>query len=108
MPKKKTRNSVRRKPRKVKPVEQKLQKQVKKTKITRDTAVASLILNILIPGTGTLAAGETFQGVLQLVFWLLSAVMVLSVIWMIFGIPLMAAMWVWALISSISFLQRSR
>ena len=75
----------------------------KTTKSDKQTrAIIGLIVNVLVfPGVGTIIGGDTRTGVWQLVAFIVSIPLVLVLI----GIPLMLAVWVWALISSIKQIQ---
>ncbi len=71
--------------------------------------IVGLILNIiLLPGLGTLIGGgkqRTTHGILQLVFFVVGIIFCITIIGIIFGIPLMIAMWIWALIDGINMVQ---
>lgn len=66
-------------------------------------AIVGLILNILVlPGLGTIIGAienkpYMNQGIIQLVLFLIG----IPLTFVIIGIPLMIAMWIWALVSSI-------
>lgn len=68
------------------------------------TAVTALVLNIILPGVGSLVAGRTSQGVLQLVLWVVSFPLCLVLI----GFPMLLAVWVWSLVSGIQILEESK
>jgi TM2 domain-containing membrane protein YozV len=68
------------------------------------TAVAALVLNIIIPGAGSLVAGRTSTGVLQLVLWVVSFPLCLVLI----GFPMLLAIWIWSLVSGIQILEESK
>ncbi|MFO0704633.1 MAG: hypothetical protein U0517_01480 [Candidatus Andersenbacteria bacterium] len=74
-------------------------------KVRHDTAILALILNILVlPGIGTLVAGRTTEGVLQLTLFLVSIPLCLILI----GFPLMLAMWIWSLVTGIDILNKAQ
>ena len=76
-----------------------------KPKLTESMAALCLILNVVIlPGLGTLIAGRTNEGALQLVLFLVGIPLSLVIV----GIPLMIAMWVWALVSGIDIMNKRR
>jgi TM2 domain-containing membrane protein YozV len=77
-------------------------------RLDRNNAIASLILNIIIPGAGTLVAGMTNIGILQLLLYGVGAFMVMSFYGAIVGIPLVIIVWVWALVTGIKLVMRSR
>jgi len=68
------------------------------------TAVTALVLNIIIPGAGSLVAGRTSQGIAQLVLWVVSFPLCLVLI----GFPMLLAVWVWSLVSGIQILEASK
>ncbi|HEY2748838.1 MAG TPA: hypothetical protein VGL86_29660 [Polyangia bacterium] len=68
------------------------------------TAVTAMVLNILIPGVGSLVAGRTSQGVVQLVLWVVSFPLCLVLI----GFPMLLATWIWSLVSGIQILEESK
>jgi TM2 domain-containing membrane protein YozV len=68
------------------------------------TAVTALVLNIIIPGAGSLVAGRTSQGVIQLVMWVVSFPLCLVLI----GFPMLLAVWIWSLVSGIQILEESK
>ena len=71
----------------------------------RGLAIVCLLVNILLmPGLGTLIAGRTKEGVWQLVVLWIGIFLAIFLV----GIPLIIIAWVWALISGIRIVQRSR
>lgn len=71
-------------------------------------AIVGLILNIIIlPGLGTIIAGRTKTGVIQLVLYIVAILLDLTIIGLIIGIPLGIAMWIWALVTGIQILQQT-
>lgn len=78
-----------------------------KKKISKGIGIATILLNVLIlPGLGTLIASiedKKYQktGILQLVLFLIG----IPLAFVIIGIPLMIAMWIWALVTSIEVLK---
>ncbi|MCU1278485.1 MAG: hypothetical protein JWM53_2031 [bacterium] len=68
------------------------------------TAVAALVLNIIIPGAGSLVAGRTSTGVVQLVMWVVSFPLCLVLI----GFPMLLAVWVWSLVTGIQILEEAK
>ena len=71
---------------------------------TDGTAVTALVLNILMPGVGSLVARRTSQGVVQLVLWLVSFPLCLVLI----GFPMMLGVWIWSLVTGIHILEESK
>lgn len=73
-------------------------------KPTQGIAIASLILNVLVlPGLGTIIAGRTNIGVWQLVLAIIS----IPLIFILIGIPILIAVWIWGLVTSIKLIQQS-
>ncbi len=71
--------------------------------ITKDRAILALILNVIVlPGLGTIIAGDTNTGVVQLVLFLVG----IPLSFVLIGIPLMIGMWIWALITGIQMVNR--
>ncbi|HEX9105103.1 MAG TPA: hypothetical protein VF997_22985 [Polyangia bacterium] len=68
------------------------------------TAVTALVLNIIIPGVGSLVAGRTSQGVVQLVLWVVS----FPLMFVLIGFPMLFAVWIWSLVSGIQILEESK
>ena len=68
------------------------------------TAVTALVLNIVIPGSGSLIAGRTSQGVVQLILWVVSW----PLMFVLIGFPMLLAVWIWSLVSGIQILEESK
>lgn len=66
-------------------------------------AVAALVLNIIIPGVGSIVGNRTREGIWQLVLFLCG--IILSII--LIGVPIVVAAWVWSLITGILILRDS-
>lgn len=78
-------------------------------KPSQGIAIAGLLLNILIlPGLGSLIGGKISSGVLQLIFSLIGLGLTLTIIGAIIGIPLMIAMWIWALVTGIKLISEAK
>jgi TM2 domain-containing membrane protein YozV len=56
-------------------------------------AMAGLLLNLVVPGVGSIVAGRTVEGILQLVLLLIG----LPLCFILVGIPICVATWGWAL-----------
>ncbi|MEM3405465.1 MAG: hypothetical protein QW117_00615 [Candidatus Pacearchaeota archaeon] len=77
----------------------------KKEKISRDIAIVSLLINILIlPGLGSLIGGKTDEGIIQLILFLIG----IPLSFILIGIPLIISMWIWALITGIKLIQEAK
>ena len=86
------------------------QKEVKmpKKKVKESTTIIGLIVNLFLPGLGTIIFGLTETGVIQLVLYLVGVFLMVSILGAIVGVPLMLAMWIWALVLSIKTLVKTR
>jgi len=66
-------------------------------------AIAALIVNLILPGLGSIIARRTKEGTIQLVLTIISFPLMIILI----GIPLYIGMWIWALVTSINLLQKA-
>ncbi len=89
-----------------------------KRKPSQIIAITAFLLNILIlPGLGTIIGGRIATGVLQLIFFAfgtilmiggaLFAVLLIGIPFLIAGLVLMFAMWIWSLVSGIKLIRES-
>ncbi|OIO41997.1 hypothetical protein AUJ63_04400 [Candidatus Pacearchaeota archaeon CG1_02_35_32] len=62
-----------------------------------EIAIISLILNIIVPGLGSIIGGKTKQGIWQVILLVIGTI--LSVIGI--GIFMILIAWIWALVSGI-------
>lgn len=74
-------------------------------KVGVGVALAAFILNMMLPGLGSLIAKKTSEGVLQLVVYIIGAILVVLTVGF-FGI-IMLAVWIWALVTSIQTLKEA-
>ena len=73
-------------------------------KISQGLAIVALILNILIlPGLGTLIAGRIKTGIWQLVLAIIS----IPLIFILIGIPILIAVWIWGIVTGIQLIKES-
>jgi len=79
-----------------------------KKKIKESAIVTGLIVNIFLPGLGTIILGQNETGIIQLVLSLVGAVLMTTIIGSFIGLPLWTAMWIWALVIGIKTLNSSR
>lgn len=87
-------------------------KRVKNKNISQALAIVCLILNLILPGLGTLIARSTQKkvirnGVWQLVLTVVGAILSISIIGLIIGFFVIVAAWIWALVDSIDILKES-
>jgi TM2 domain-containing membrane protein YozV len=66
--------------------------------------IVGLLVNLAIPGLGTIIWGETNKGVIQLVLFFLGVFLSCIII----GIPLVFGVWVWALVKGIQKLSKHK
>lgn len=62
--------------------------------------VLGIIVNIFLPGIGTLIVGKIIQGIIQIIFVFIAMLLTLTGIGAIFGIPIYFIVWIWAIVSS--------
>ena len=69
----------------------------------KNLAIAALLINLIIPGLGTIIGGNTKTGLIQLI------VLIIGMLLKVFGIGfiIVAVAWVWALVTSIQALRRA-
>ena len=67
-------------------------------------AVAALIINLIIPGIGSIIGGRVRTGLWQFVLAIVGGV--LSII--LIGIPIAIAAWIWALVTGIQLIQAAQ
>jgi len=79
-----------------------------KKKTNESTVIAGLIVNLFLPGLGTIIMGKNEVGVIQLVLSLAGVFLIATIFGMIIGCPLWVAMWIWALIVGIKTLAEIR
>jgi len=71
-------------------------------KVTGALAVVCFILNIIIlPGLGSIIGGRKNEGIWQLVLFIAG----IPLAFVLIGIPMMIAAWVWALVTSIKIVK---
>jgi TM2 domain-containing membrane protein YozV len=68
------------------------------------TAVAAMVLNVVIPGSGSLVAGRVGVGLTQLFLWIIGIPLCLVLI----GFPILLSAWIWSLVTGIHILEDSR
>jgi len=60
-------------------------------------ATMGLVLNLVMPGVGSIVAGKTAEGIAQLVLFIIG----LPLCFLIIGVPLCVTVWAWALATGI-------
>lgn len=66
-------------------------------------AIVALVLNILVPGLGTIISGKIKEGVWQIVLLCIGLILLVVVV----GYFIIIAVWLWAIISGIKFIKNS-
>ncbi len=70
-------------------------------------AIAGLLINVILPGLGSIIAGRTKTGLWQLLLMVLGIVFTLTVIGAIIGIPLIVVAWVWGIITGVQVVKEA-
>lgn len=62
----------------------------------------ALILNILLPGVGSMVIGKVMQGLLQISLWGLGGLITIGTLGfgVVIGAPLMIGAWIWAIVTA--------
>lgn len=60
----------------------------------------AIIVNIFLPGIGTLIVKKFGQGIAQIVLGIIAALLTITGILSIIGIPLGIGVWIWAIVSA--------
>ena len=75
--------------------------------VTKNLAIAALIINIFIPGLGSLIAGKTKEGLWQLGLSIGGSILTMTMILIFVGIPMSIMAWVWGIITGVKLIQRA-
>ena len=77
---------------------------MKSKKQSKTLAIVALLINILlIPGLGSIIGGRVSTGVVQLILVIVG----IALSFILIGIPLLIAAWIWALITGIQLVNES-
>ena len=88
----------------------------KKTKtISRGLAIACLVINIFIPGLGSLIGDRTKEGIRQLVLLfgglVLGIMLTITIVGAIIGVPILVlgptVAWIWGIVTGVKLIQKS-
>lgn len=60
----------------------------------------AIIVNIFLPGIGTLIVKKFGQGIAQIVLGIIAALLIITGLLSIIGIPLGFGVWIWAIVSA--------
>ena len=80
----------------------------KSKKSIEGTAIVGLIINLFIPGLGTIVSGRYDIGIAQLVLALVGVFLLPTVMGTAIGILILIGVWVWALVSGIKILKETK
>jgi len=59
----------------------------------------AFIINIFLPGVGTILVGKILVGVIQILLYMAAHALTWTVVGALIGVPLVVIIWIWALIS---------
>ncbi len=60
----------------------------------------AIIVNVFLPGVGTLIVGKVLVGIVQILLYVVAHFLIWTAILAIVGIPLAFIVWIWALVSA--------
>ncbi len=84
-------------------MKQKTKKTTKK-KVSQSMAIAALLLNVLLmPGLGTIIAGRTSEGLLQIILLVVG----LALSFFLVGIPIVILVWIWGLVTGVQLIKEA-
>jgi TM2 domain-containing membrane protein YozV len=61
--------------------------------------VSGVLINLFVPGIGTMVVGKIGQGIAQFVIWAVGVAICFSVVGAIIGLPMAIGAWIWSLVS---------
>lgn len=70
-------------------------------------AILSLVINIILPGLGSILGYRTKEGIWQLVLLGLGAILTITIILSIIGIPMILAAWIWGIVTGARLIQEA-
>lgn len=73
--------------------------------LTKGVAIAAFILNVLIPGLGSLIGRRTKEGAAQVILF---AVGIPLVFIYFMGVPLIIGAWIWGLVTGIKMIKEAK
>lgn len=65
--------------------------------------IGALVANAIVPGVGTLIVGQNIKGIIQLGIGVFAWVLLIALGWLfvgLIGLPMLAGVWLWAVIDS--------
>jgi TM2 domain-containing membrane protein YozV len=61
--------------------------------------VISIIVNCILPGAGTIMAGNKKTGIIQIILAVVALLLIFTIIGALLGVPLALGVWIWSIIS---------
>ncbi|MSR85774.1 hypothetical protein EXS74_00080 [Candidatus Woesearchaeota archaeon] len=83
-----------------------MKQKIKKTKkkVSQSMAIAALLLNVLLmPGLGTIIAGRTSEGLLQIILLVVG----IALSFFLIGIPIVILVWIWGLVTGVQLIKEA-
>ena len=62
----------------------------------------AVLINVFVPGIGTLMIGKIGEGIAQFIIWGLGIVFCFTIIGVFIGLPMAFVAWLWSIISAAS------
>jgi len=69
--------------------------------MNQDKLIA-LVVNLFVPGAGTIMAGKKQTGIIQIVLFGLSLLLIMTFFGAILGFPLYIGVWIWGIITIVT------
>jgi TM2 domain-containing membrane protein YozV len=63
--------------------------------------VLGVIVNIFIPGIGSLIVGKIGTGILQFILYCFGVILTITAIGAIIGVPLCIIVWIWSIVTAV-------
>lgn len=60
----------------------------------------AILVNVFLPGVGTLFVGKVGEGIAQIILYWIGVVLCFTVVGAVVGIPLCMGIWIWSLVSA--------
>lgn len=61
--------------------------------------IIALVVNCILPGAGTIMAGNKKTGTIQIVLAIIALLLIITLIGALLGIPLALGVWIWSIIT---------
>ena len=76
-------------------------------KISQGTAIAAFVLNVVVPGIGTLLSGRVVEGIWQLLLLLAGVLLLQTVVGWYIGVAFLVAVWIWSIVRGVKILNEA-